>query len=133
MKKQKGRPESRLARKDELIALAILLQALNEIGRLETTKLEFQESKENHVPLIEAENALRQCIAAFKEFGNQNLSLNSPEVNAEYLSCLRHLSALLSNSTTDSLQKLRIPTLQELKEEIKRVEGEVSLKGKHRS
>lgn len=51
---------------------------------------------------------------------------NSSEAKAEYLSCLRHLSALLSDSAMDTTRLPRRTILQELKDEIKSVEDELS-------
>lgn len=46
------------------------------------------------------------------------------DIKGEYLSCLKHLSALLGNSKNNSLKR---PTIEELLNEIKRVEGESAM------
>ncbi|KAA8547690.1 hypothetical protein F0562_004119 [Nyssa sinensis] len=119
--------------KDAHAALVILLQSLNALGLLETTKQELQESREENPCGADAENALSQCISAFKEFGMERSMSYSPEVKAEYLSCLKHLASLMIDSRTNGKQQSRRASLQELKDEIKHVEAELSLKRKHRS
>lgn len=51
---------------------------------------------------------------------------NSPEVEAEYLSCLRQLSALLTDSSNGGSNQFGRPSLQEAKDEIKRIERQIS-------
>lgn len=68
----------------------------------------------------------------YVQFESERILSNSPEVKAEYLSCLRHLSALLSNRVADSTQRSRGVTLQELKDEIKHIEDELSPNRKSR-
>lgn len=57
----------------------------------------------------------------------------SPEVKAEYLSCLKHLSSLISDGNAAGAHKCRGTNLQELKDEIKHVEAEISQYRKKRS
>ncbi|KAK9272719.1 hypothetical protein L1049_003096 [Liquidambar formosana] len=116
--------------KDGHAALIILLQSLDGLALLEITKQELQGVLE-HRP-VEAENALRQCISAFKEFGTERSMYDSPEVKVEYLSCLKHLLTLMIDSTTEETQQSRGSTLQELKDEIKRVEAEILPYGKQK-
>ncbi|GAV60475.1 TPR_10 domain-containing protein/TPR_12 domain-containing protein [Cephalotus follicularis] len=107
-------------------ALVILLQSLDALGLLVITKQELQESSERYSTIPEAEDALFQCLFAYKEFGTESSLSDSPEVKAEYLSCLKHLSSLIGNATADGTPQPRGATLQELKDEIKRVEIEIS-------
>ncbi|XP_044467401.1 uncharacterized protein LOC123197259 isoform X2 [Mangifera indica] len=93
-------------RRDRHAALVILLQSLQALGLLEITKQE----------MLETQFATEKSISA------------SPEVKAEYLSCLKHLSSLIGDANAGGRHKLREPTLQELKDEIKRLEVEVSSK-----
>lgn len=131
--KQKGNTNlSREIRKDGHAALVILLQSLNALGLLEINKVELLEPREDQT-IVDAKTALHQCISVYKEFESERILSNSPEVKAEYLSCLRHLSALLSNSAADSTQRSRGVNLQELKDEIKHIEDELSPSRKSRS
>ncbi|KAL8046972.1 hypothetical protein ABFX02_08G208600 [Erythranthe guttata] len=112
--------------KDAQSTALILLQSLNALGSLEIMKLEFLGSRE-YIP-AEADAALRQCISTFKEFGDQHSISDSPQVKAEYLSCLRRLDYLLCNGLTSE-----IGAAKDIKDEIRRVEGEISKAGKTRS
>ncbi|XP_044478712.1 uncharacterized protein LOC123205750 isoform X4 [Mangifera indica] len=116
-------------RRDRHAALVILLQSLQALGLLEITKQEMLETQlEKNLPVHKAESALFECIATYKEFATEKSISASPEVKAEYLSCLKHLSSLIGDANTGGRHKLREPTLQELKDEIKRLEVEVSSK-----
>lgn len=115
---------SRKAGKDGHVGMMILLQSLNALGMLEMTKLEIQESREEHQ--VEADAALRQCISVFKEFGSASYLTDHPEVKAEYLSCLRHLSNLMIGH-----MKTNKNSLEELNDEIQRVEVEISRSRRH--
>ncbi|KAL2551290.1 Tetratricopeptide repeat (TPR)-like superfamily protein [Forsythia ovata] len=110
---------SRKTGKDGPVAMIILLQSLNALGLLEITKLETQESREEHQ--VEAVAALRQCISVFKEFGSVKSLSDSSEVKDEYLSCLRRLSNFMS-----SHMKTNQRSLEELNDEIQHVEVEIS-------
>ncbi|XP_075080814.1 uncharacterized protein LOC107764830 isoform X3 [Nicotiana tabacum] len=112
-------------------AMIILLQSLNALSLLEMTKLEREESKDPYNS--EAESALRECISAYKEFVTEKSLSDAPGVKAEYLLCLKHLVDLLSDNKTSSTDRSSKPALQELKDEIKRVEVELSKKGGRRS
>ncbi|XP_058108325.1 uncharacterized protein LOC131251571 [Magnolia sinica] len=116
--------------KDEHAALVILLQSLDALALVEITKLELEEPTEAHEIEPEAERALRQCISIFKEPGIPSFLLNSPEAKTEYLSCLKHLFSLLSGSASEEQSRA---TLREMKEEIKRLEAELSHNRKSRS
>ncbi|CAK9164067.1 unnamed protein product [Ilex paraguariensis] len=80
-------------------------------------------SVEKNTPVLDPEEAFHQCILAFKEFASERSLSDSPEVKFEYLSCLKHLSSLMS---TKGMDQGRSGTLQMLKDEIKRVELELS-------
>ncbi|CAK9168299.1 unnamed protein product [Ilex paraguariensis] len=127
MTQQKGNQQSigvsREMRKAGHTALVILLQSLNALGQLEISKAELQDSKEKNTPVLDPEEAFHQCILAFKEFASERSLSDSPEVKFEYLSCLKHLSSLMS---TKGMDQGRSGTLQMLKDEIKRVELELS-------
>ncbi|XP_075084643.1 uncharacterized protein LOC107777859 isoform X2 [Nicotiana tabacum] len=112
-------------------AMMILLQSLNTLSLLEMTKLEREESKDPYSS--EAESALHQCISAYKEFVTEKSLCDAPGVKAEYLLCLKHLVDLLSDKKTSSTDRSSKPALQELKDEIKRIEVELSKKGGRRS
>ncbi|KAL2531251.1 Tetratricopeptide repeat (TPR)-like superfamily protein [Abeliophyllum distichum] len=110
---------SRKTGKDGPVAMIILLQSLNDLGLLEITKLETQESMEEHQ--VEAVAALLQCISVFKEFGSVKSLSDSSEVKAEYLLCLRRLSNFMSSRMNTDQR-----SLEELNDEIQHVEVEIS-------
>ncbi|KAK4707662.1 hypothetical protein R3W88_028587 [Solanum pinnatisectum] len=112
-------------------ALIILLQSLDALSLLEMKRLELEDSKDPYNS--EAESALRGCISAYKEFVNEKSLSDAPGVKAEYLLCLKHLVDLLSDNKTTSEDRSSNAALQELKDEIKRVEVELSKKGGRRS
>ncbi|CAH9106146.1 unnamed protein product [Cuscuta europaea] len=116
--------------RDRQMALMVLLQSLNALAQLEVTKVELQESKVDGCVIREAESALRQCISAFREYeGEKSASDMVPQVKAEYLSCLTYLCSIINgNGKTQQItdHQSRKADLQELKHEIKRVEGELS-------
>ncbi|GAB2299155.1 hypothetical protein Dimus_033227 [Dionaea muscipula] len=110
--------------KDGQTALLILLQSLNELSQLEIIRREIQESREI-TPVLEAERALHRCLSAYKEYGTGRLITASSETKAEYLSCLKHLLNIMKD-TTRKTEESRRTTMEELKDEIKRVEDEIS-------
>ncbi|KAF7136352.1 hypothetical protein RHSIM_Rhsim08G0019400 [Rhododendron simsii] len=111
---------SRQTGKDEQAAWVILLQSLNALGLLEITKKEILESKGEHSPAKGTEDSLRHFISAFNMFRTERLNKSfSSELRSEYLSCLKNFSSLISNSTSDSMQRGLLETLED---EIKRVE-----------
>lgn len=57
------------------------------------------------------------------QFGTEKPIGDSFEVKAAYLSCLKHLSSLIG---TGRSQRSKEATLQGLKDEIKRIEAEIS-------
>ncbi|GLT67987.1 hypothetical protein SLA2020_402530 [Shorea laevis] len=126
--KQKGNLKSYSApgetRMDGSAALVILLQSLDALGLAEINKRELQELRE-HLPVAEAENALFQCLSAYKEFETKRSISDSPAVKAEYLSCVKHLSSLIIDTNTESTQRFKGVTLKELEDEIKRLESEL--------
>ncbi|XVF20495.1 hypothetical protein REPUB_Repub12eG0005400 [Reevesia pubescens] len=115
---------------DGRTTLIILLQSLDALGLLEINRQELQESGEELLSTPEAKNAHFECISAYKEFATERLVSDSPEVKAQYLSCLKHLSSLLDSEGT---KQYRGTTLQELKDEIKRVERDISSSRKRKS
>lgn len=125
--KQKGEKQnygaSREALREGHTAFVILLQSLEILALLETNKQELQESKAEILACYEAENALLECISAYKEFGTEKPIGDSFEVKAAYLSCLKHLSSLIS---TGRAQRSKEATLQGLKDQIKHIEAEIS-------
>ncbi|XP_058009281.1 uncharacterized protein LOC110645922 isoform X3 [Hevea brasiliensis] len=139
LRNQKGsRQKSRApeeTRREGRAALIILLQSLDTLGLLEITKQELQESMEEHPdpPSFGTKSAFFQCISAYKEFESDRLISDSPEVKVEYLSCLKRLSSLISNGEVKEIEVSGKATLQELNDEIKRVEGEISRYRKHKS
>nr|GLL18969.1 kinesin light chain 3 [Ipomoea trifida] len=118
------------ARKILLPENHIELKSLNTLALLEVTKVELQESKVDGL-VGEAENALHQCISAFREFETEKSLADIPEVKVEYLSCLKYLFGLINIGgkilTADQSD------LQQLKAEINRMEMELSAKGRPRS
>ncbi|GJV61845.1 kinesin light chain 3 isoform X1 [Tanacetum coccineum] len=108
-------------------ALLILMQGLNALSQLEVTNVTLQESGVKHeeiLPHPEAEKKLLDCVSAFKQFGIQMSLADFGDIKGEYLSCLKHLSVLLGKSINNSLKR---PTMEELLNEIKRVEGESAM------
>ncbi|XP_024978818.1 uncharacterized protein LOC112516029 isoform X1 [Cynara cardunculus var. scolymus] len=99
----------------EHTALLILLQALNVLTQVEVSKAELNKEKS----MVLAEKALLDCISAFKQYGSQKAV---DDLKGEYLSCLKHLSGILLLRSSNSNNPTR-PTLQELENEIKRVEA----------
>ncbi|KAK6256148.1 hypothetical protein SCA6_017453 [Theobroma cacao] len=109
--------------RDGHAALIILLQSLDALGLLEISRQELQKSGDKSLSSPEAKTAHFECISAYKEFATERSIRDSPEVKAEYLSCLKHLSNLLDAEGT---QQYRGTTSLELKDEIKRVELDIS-------
>ncbi|TMW90957.1 hypothetical protein EJD97_015002 [Solanum chilense] len=114
-------------------ALIILLQSLDALSLLEMKRLELEDSKKQDPYNSEAESALRGCISAYKEFVNDKSLSDAPGVKAEYLLCLKHIVDLLRDNRKTSKDRSSNAALQELKDEIKRVEVELSKKGGRRS
>jgi tetratricopeptide (TPR) repeat protein len=119
-KAQKDEKSSAALRNYEHAALVILLQSLESLAALEMSKNEIHEPKEEN--LHAAEDSLLQCVTAYKEFGYGTQLQDSSEVKSEYLSCLKHLSALLAKKETTLNSKASPISLPELKEEIKRID-----------
>lgn len=115
--------------KDELAAVVILLKSLDTLGLFEATKRELQDPTGENATPVEAEHALRQCIALFKEPRVRNLLFDLPDVKVEYLSCLKHLMSILSGNASEKQSRL----LQELTDEVRFVEAELLSNWKHRS
>lgn len=118
----------------EKLSMLILLQSLNALGELELQRMKLKDSRENHLPSIEAETTFRQCMSAFKEFGTKTATLrDSPEVKAEYLSCLNQLFTMITENEKTGSQNSVNPELEELKDEINRVQADLSSTRRHRS
>uniref|UniRef100_A0A6N2LF61 Uncharacterized protein n=1 Tax=Salix viminalis TaxID=40686 RepID=A0A6N2LF61_SALVM len=124
-KKQKN--EASEMKREGHAALVILLQSLDALGLAETAKQELLESQGEHLPHVEAEHVLLQCISSYKEFEAEKLISDSPKVKTEYLSCLRHLLSLMIDAGSNDKV-----TLKDLDDEIKHVEGEISDHSKHK-
>ncbi|KFK33303.1 hypothetical protein AALP_AA6G357600, partial [Arabis alpina] len=119
-KEQNHGKSSGALRNYERAALVILLQSLESLAVLETSKNEIQEAKEEYPHATE--DALLQCLSAYKEFGCGTQLQDSPEVKSEYLKCLKHLSALLANKDRTVNSKATHISLPELMEEVKHIE-----------
>lgn len=115
-------------RKEGRTALIILLQSLDALGHLEITVQEMQVSKEDPL-LIQSENVLFECISAYQKYKGSNFE--TPEVKVEYCGCLKRLSSLISDSETS--RQTRIGSLQDLHDEISRLEVELSPYQKQKS
>ncbi|XP_010528043.1 PREDICTED: uncharacterized protein LOC104805245 [Tarenaya hassleriana] len=126
LKKQKGKEQKLGKSKDENAALVILLQSFESLALLEMNKNQIQETKEEHPEA--AEDALFQCISTFKEFGTGTHAGDSPEVKSAYLSCLKHLQALLADKSSQDSTNSKAQSdvsLQDLRNEIRRIEKEL--------
>nr|XP_011469584.1 PREDICTED: kinesin light chain 1 isoform X2 [Fragaria vesca subsp. vesca] len=118
--------------KNAQVPLVILLEASDALGLLEITKKQLQGSKSERAPNIEAENALFKGVSAYKEFVTERSITESPEMKVEYLKCLKHLLSLNSDGTTERTQQSTEANLQDLRDEIKRLEVELSPHRKHK-
>lgn len=130
LRTQKGKKQKNGAsemKREGHAALVILLQSLDTLGLVETTKQELLESQGEHLPNVEAENVLLQCISSYKELEAEKLISDSPKVKTEYLSCMKHLLSLM----IDTGNKDKV-TLKDLDYEIKRVEAEIHDRPKHK-
>ncbi|VFQ99692.1 unnamed protein product [Cuscuta campestris] len=119
--------------RDRQFALMVLLQSLNALALLEVAKAELENSKVDCLVNNEAESALRECISAFREYETEkSLPAQVPhQVKAEYLSCLKCLLGLImgggsgDGKTQQITDQTRRADLQQLKDEINRIEGEL--------
>lgn len=130
LRTQKGKKQKNGAsemKREGHAAVVIMLQSLDTLGLVETTKQELLESQGEHLPYVEAENVLLQCISSYKEFEAEKLISDSPKVKTEYLSCMKHLLSLM----IDTGNKDKV-TLKDLDYEIKRVEAEIHDRSKHK-
>ncbi|KAK8473753.1 hypothetical protein PHAVU_001G229300 [Phaseolus vulgaris] len=84
------------SRKEDQAALIILLQSLNTLSSMELDKQEVQKIQEGDTNL-EAQEALLQCISAYKEFVSERSIADTPEIKNEYLSCLKRAQNLLGH------------------------------------
>ncbi|CAL1413378.1 unnamed protein product [Linum trigynum] len=111
-------------RREGRVALATLLQSLYTLGLLEIKKHELQEKEKCSSA---AEDALFQCISVYKEFEAEKLISDFPEVKTKYLSCLKQLSSLVRSNAVNQIAKISTSAaVEELNDEIKRVEAEIS-------
>nr|KYP75962.1 Kinesin light chain 4 [Cajanus cajan] len=103
--KEKLKKYSKLgdSRKEGQAALAILLQSLNTLSSVELDKQELQETQGGDIN-VKAQDALLQCISAYKEFVYYERSIaDAPEIKNEYLSCLRRAQNLLGHKLDEEL------------------------------
>ncbi|KAK8940754.1 hypothetical protein KSP39_PZI010024 [Platanthera zijinensis] len=118
---QQGLQGSRIAEesaKNRKFALIILVQSLDFLRLLITTKSEIPERKSDlSIFRVEVERALHECISIFQESAaSRNLLLNSEDAKKEYVSCLDHLmNCQLGESK--SFEKLKADA-QRIKEEL---------------
>ncbi|KAL8142111.1 hypothetical protein V2J09_015143 [Rumex salicifolius] len=104
-------------------AFVILLQSLNALGRAEVSKHEFEDlGLESSI--LEAEKAFYGCLTTFKEYTTGKTS-TPLEAKMEYLSCLKQLVSLYSDPRTRNTRRPKKPNVEQLKEEIKRIELEI--------
>ncbi|XP_056162877.1 uncharacterized protein LOC115681340 isoform X2 [Syzygium oleosum] len=114
------------------IAMTILLQSFDSLGLLGLAKQELQESRDENTHLVEAEDALLQCMSSYKEFVHERSVSGFVEVKVEYLSCLKHLASLIEDITREGMQHSQEVTMHELKHEISQVEKEISQMRRHK-
>lgn len=74
-------------------------------------------------------NLARSLLFA-SQFGSERPISDLREVKAEYLSCLKHLASLLSDSSTKQSKGVKV---QDINEEMRLLESEVSPHRKRRS
>ncbi|KMS99113.1 hypothetical protein BVRB_2g047560 [Beta vulgaris subsp. vulgaris] len=116
--------------KDEHTALILLLQSLKALAHVEMAKQEEQQTREDML-VLEAEKSLRHCIRAFKEYEAVTSTSTTIESKGEYVSCLKKLLSLIID-TTKNPEQLRKADIQELKEEIRHAEEQISSRRKHK-
>ncbi|XP_062107632.1 uncharacterized protein LOC133818640 isoform X8 [Humulus lupulus] len=123
------------ARKTLLPEDHIQLQSYDALGLLEITKKELQDLKDEHTPVVEAGNSFFRCISAYKKFGSEKPIHDTRDVKTEYLSCLKHLASLIIDTDTDTegTQRSDRLKLNDIKNEIKHVEAEVSPQRRERN
>lgn len=114
------------------IAMIVLLQSFDSLGLLGLTKEELQESRDENSHLVEAEDALLQCMSSYKEFASERSVSGFAEVKVEYLSCLKHLASLIGEITQQGMQHSQKVTTRELNYEISQVEKEISQMRRHK-
>ncbi|KNA20287.1 hypothetical protein SOVF_053820 isoform A [Spinacia oleracea] len=83
------------------------------------------------LPVLEAEKSLRRCIGAYKQYGALISTYIPIEVKGEYSSCLKNLLSLITDTANNADQSCKVE-VQELRDEIIRVEEEISSHKKHR-
>ncbi|CAN1228566.1 hypothetical protein LINPERPRIM_LOCUS2980 [Linum perenne] len=113
------------SRREGRVALITLLQSLDILGLLEIKQQELQEKEQKkYSPAAEA--ALSRCISVYKEFEAEKSISNFPEVKSKYLSCLKRLLTFISSTINHNGENSKSATLEELNDEINRVEAEIS-------
>lgn len=114
-------------------ALLTLMQSLNALGQLEISILELHQAteKDSGEDITKAEEAVRQCISIVKKPGIPEQILKPVPIKKEYLSCLQHLTGLLSRSSTKRDKQVK-EELRQLNKEIMQIEAELGQKQKRR-
>ncbi|XP_012572004.1 uncharacterized protein [Cicer arietinum] len=98
------------SKKEAHAALVILLQSLSTLSSVEFAKQELQETQKGNTN-VEAQEALLQCIATYKEFVHEKSIVDSPEIKNEYLSCFKRAQSLLGDKlNAEDFQKLNQPS-----------------------
>ncbi|KAF7851769.1 hypothetical protein BT93_L2634 [Corymbia citriodora subsp. variegata] len=82
--------------------------------------------------LVEAEDALLQCMSSYKEFARERSVSGFVEVKVEYLSCLKHLASLIEGISSEGMRHSQEVTMHELNYEISQVEKEISQMRRHK-
>lgn len=113
------------------VALLTMMQSLNALGQIEISILELHQAieKDSGDDLTKAEEAVRQCISIVKKPGIPEQILKAEPIRKEYLSCLQHLTGLLSHSSIKRDKQVK-QELQQLNKEIRQIEAELGQKQK---
>lgn len=112
-------------------ALLILMQSFNALGQLEISMLELHQAtkKDSGEDITKAEEAVRQCISIVKKTGIPEHILKSAPIKKEYVSCLQHLTGLLSRTSIKRDKQVK-QELRQLNKEIMQIEAELGQKQK---
>lgn len=113
------------------VALLTMMQSLNALGQIEISILELHQAieKDSGDDITKAEEAVRQCISIVKKPGIPEQILKAEPIRKEYLSCLQHLTGLLSHSSIKRDKQVK-QELQQLNKEIRQIEAELGQKQK---
>ncbi|KAF3619037.1 putative nephrocystin-3-like isoform X2 [Capsicum annuum] len=133
--------ESMTTARSRQSALIILLQSLDALSSLEMKKLELEDSKVGTLKALRLRTLFVDAFLhtrryekfCFILFVTEKSLSDAPGVKAEYILCLKHLVDLLTVNKTSSKDRSSNAALQELKDEIKRVQVDLSKKGGRRS